>query len=152
MGNSELLVRRFAAANLRAEVIDRGRATAAQFPGTVDSADIFQLTIVGKGRDEYFRIWPGAANNRVEVEGVDPALHQLVLLVHEPPRSFHQMFWKNGTLDLRGAAIVREDRSRVWVERRAPARKRHFLCGRDERQLFICRLPRAVTTARPTRP
>src|SRR5262249_13780862 len=35
---------------------------------------------------------------------------------------------------------------RVWVRRSTEARKRHFLVGRDERQLFMCRLPRACTT------
>ena len=35
---------------------------------------------------------------------------------------------------------------RAWVRRSTDARKRHFLVGRDERQLFMCRLPRACTT------
>ena len=32
------------------------------------------------------------------------------------------------------------------MRRTTDARKRHFLVGRDERQLFMCRLPRACTT------
>jgi hypothetical protein len=44
--------------------------------------------------------------------------------------------------------IVQEDKRHVWVEHRVDPRKRHVLCGRDERQLFICQLPRGVTTVR----
>ena len=36
----------------------------------------------------------------------------------------------------------------VKVRRRTPSQKRHFLCGVDERQLFIAQLPKAVSTVR----
>jgi hypothetical protein len=36
----------------------------------------------------------------------------------------------------------------AWVRRVTPDRKRHFLAGCDERQLFMCRLPHACTTVR----
>jgi hypothetical protein len=54
------------------------------------AADVFQMTILGKGREEYFRIWPGARTNRVEAEGIDPERRQLVLMVHEPVRAFEE--------------------------------------------------------------
>jgi len=45
------------------------------------------MTILGTGRNEFFRIWPGANTNRVEAEGVDREHRQLVLLVHGPDAS-----------------------------------------------------------------
>lgn len=145
MGNFEALARRFAAANLRAEVIERplGGRLGARAP------DIFQMTIAGRRREEFFRIWPGARANRVEAEGIDRELDQLVLLVWEPERVFLEAVSKQrARIDRTKVKIVREDALHVWIERRTNARKRHFLCGRDERQLFICQLPQPVTTVR----
>ena len=140
MGNFEVLARRFADADLRVEVIEQ-RNQAAQ--------DVFQMTILGKGRDEYFRIWPGARTNRVEAEGIDRAQRQLVLLVHEPLRRFtEQLSKRRVTLDRTKVNVVTENDDYIWVEHQTDARKRHFLCGCDERQLFICQLPRGVTTVR----
>lgn len=145
MGNHEVLARRFADANLRAEVIERplGGPLGARAP------DIFQMAIAGRGQEEYFRIWPGARVNRVEAEGIDRDLAQVVLLVQEPERIFLEPVWKRRVvIDRSKVRVVREDELRFWIERRTDARKRHFLCGRDERQLFICQLPRAATTVR----
>jgi hypothetical protein len=149
MGNLEVLARRFAAANLRAEVIgEPERRADVRRPGAI-APDVFQMTILGYGREEYFRVSPGARTNRVEVEGIDREWRQLVLLVHEPARSFVERLWKrNVQLDRTKVKVLDEDGSFVWIERRTDARKRHFLCGRDERQLFICQLPRPVTTVR----
>jgi hypothetical protein len=149
MGNLEVLARRFAAANLRAEVIGQsGRRADLRRPGAI-APDVFQMTILGEGREEYFRVSPGAKTNRVEVEGIDRERRQLVLLVHEPARSFEERLAKlRVALDRQVVKVVREDDFYVWIERRTDARKRHFLCGRDERQLFICQLPRPVTTVR----
>jgi len=72
-----------------------------------------------------------------------------VLLVHEPVRTFTERLPKRRTkVDRHAVKVVAEDGDFIWIERRTDARKRHFLCGRDERQLFICQLPRAVTTVR----
>jgi hypothetical protein len=43
------------------------------------------------------------------------------------------------------ADIIKEGDA-VWIRRTTEEQKRHFLVGRDERQLFMCRLPRACTT------
>jgi hypothetical protein len=59
-----------------------------------------------------------------------------------------QVWKRNVMLDRTKVKIVQEDNRHVWVEHRVDPRKRHFLCGRDERQLFICQLPRGVTTVR----
>lgn len=70
-------------------------------------------------------------------------------MVHEPVRTFEERLFKARVrLDRGKVKVVREDWRFVWIEHRTDARKRHFLCGRDERQLFICQLPRAVTTIR----
>jgi len=149
MGNFEVLARRFANANLRAEVVERQTQRVSSWTSGARAADVFQMTILGKGREEYFRIWPGARTNRVEAEGIDPERRQLVLMVHEPVRTFEEQLSKRRVeLDRTKVKVVREDRFFVWIEHRTDARKRHFLCGRDERQLFICQLPRAVTTVR----
>lgn len=144
---SESLARRFAEADLRAEVNER--RPAAELRGRLRSADIFVMTIAGRGREEYFRLWRGAPGNRVEAEGLDRRFRQLVLLVHEPERTFvEQRPRPRGAFDRAALKVVGEDERFVWIERRTDARKRHFLVGRDERQLFICQLPRAVTTVR----
>ncbi len=149
MGNYEVLARRFADANLRAEVIERPVQTASPWASGAGAADVFQMGILGKGRYEWFRIWPGARTNRVEAEGIDRELRQLVLLVHEPVRSFTERIPKHrAVIDRDKVKVVAEDGFFVWIERRTDARKRRLLCGRDERQLFICQLPRAVTTVR----
>lgn len=149
MGNYEVLARRFAHANLRAEVIERPIQAASPWTSGARAADVFQMTILGQGRDEWFRIWPGARTNRVEAEGVDRGLRQLVLLVHEPVRTFTERISRFlNQVDRGKVKVVAEDRHHLWIERRTDARKRHFLCGRDERQLFVCQLPRAVTTVR----
>jgi hypothetical protein len=149
MGNHEALARRFAEANLRAEVIARSSADRTNLASGAELADVFRMTIVGEGRGEHFRIWPGADTNRVVAEGIDRALRQLVLLVQEPVRTFAERIPRRGAeIDRTQVKVLAEDRWSVWVERRTVARKRHFLCGRDERQLFICRVPRAVTAVR----
>jgi hypothetical protein len=81
------------------------------------------------------------------------------MMVHEPRR----WFWEHGKVRLRGRAyepwrqelarsnrvaledIIRRDND-VWIRRVTEERKRHFLVGRDERQLFMCRLPHPCTT------
>jgi hypothetical protein len=93
MGNFEVLARRFANANLDAEVIEPQTQRVSWTSGA-RAADVFQMTILGKGREEYFRIWPGARTNRIEAEGIDPERRQLVLMVHEPVRTFEEQLSK----------------------------------------------------------
>lgn len=70
-------------------------------------------------------------------------------MVQEPERVFLEAVWKRrARIDRTKVKVVGEDKLHVCIERRTNARKRHFLCGRDERQLFICQLPRPVTTVR----
>jgi hypothetical protein len=115
------------------------------------AADIVQMDIARDERKhrprERFRVYPGHTSNRLEVLGVDRAIHQLVLLVDEPRRVFTVRMPKHRTVPS-DAKIVRTDPKSVWIEQPTPGRVRRFLCGMDEAHLFIAMLPDAVTTVR----
>jgi len=162
----EHLVRRFADAGLTVVVFDR------PIVGGVirGNGDIVQIDIQRDRRREWFRIYPGAADNRIEVVGIDKKISQLVLMVHEVAREFFEdvayarwceIVGKDGwvetlaqTLGVQARDIfVRNARHgrtilNVTIRHRTPSAKRHFLCGVDERQLFIAQLPRAVSSVR----
>jgi len=167
--SSENLTKRFAEAGLTLEV------TKKPFVGTLarGGTDIVQIDIQrkfkGNARSEYFRIWPGNENNRIEVLSYDKKLGQVILMVHEPPREFEeQVPWRimidtqarspDGWVELlkseNGYRKLNIKYGRngkpvsATVVRNTPSRKRHFLAGVDERQLFICQLPRAVSTVK----
>lgn len=164
----EHLVRRFADAGLKLILNDRPI-----IGGVRGGRDIVQIDIQrqtnGSRRIEWFRIFPGAEENRIEVVGTDKRHGQVVLMVHEVPREFEeQVPWATvqhlqerdpeNWLDLlckenrvrKSAVTVRKVRKgvTVFVKRKTPSEKRHFLCGLDERQLFIAQLPKAVSTVR----
>jgi hypothetical protein len=161
MGNSHLphLVDRFGAAGLPLQL---ARAPIARALG---AEVVFQMDIrrarAWDPHSEYYVAWPGASENVVHVQGVDRAAHQLVMMVREPrrwffePVPFHLMRSARRSASWRGyvAQIARVPADEIvgspaqaWVRRVTETRKRHFLVGRDERQLFMCRLPRACTT------
>lgn len=161
------LVRRFAEAGLRLVLADRpiigglGRG----------ATDIVQIDIgreSGNRRHEYFRLFPGADDNRIEVVGTDKTISQLVLMVHEVPRDFiedvpwsrygeiiGQAGWVETLAHSVGvrpdAIVVRPGRRTILgvaIRRRTPGDKRHFLLGVDERQLFIAQLNKGCSTVR----
>lgn len=121
--------------------------------------DVFQMDIRREQshnpRSEYFVMWPGHQDNLAVVLGVDRAEQQLVLLLKEPSRVFFEPVPRH--LQRRHPRELAE-RARVplsdvvstpnglALRRTSPEDKRHMLVGRDERQLFMCRLPRACTT------
>src|SRR3990170_4993223 len=91
----EVLVRRFASAELRAEVADQQiRSRRFVAPRGVSPGEIFAMTILGSGRSERFQMSPGAEENRVEVPNVDKNGRQLILMVHEPVRTFTEQVMK----------------------------------------------------------
>jgi hypothetical protein len=159
MGNRHL-VGRFAEAGLTLALAREPIARA------VNAEVVFQMDIrrarKWDSNSEYYVLWYGAEDNVAQVQGVDGAEKQLVMMVHEPKR----WFWEPVPFGVMrrarrfGAAwrqmIAREARMGVgdvvgnieqaWLRRATDERKRHFLVGRDERQLFMCRLPRACTT------
>ena len=137
------LVSRFAEAGLRLHIA----AAPLQRAGT---AAIVQLDIA-RGRskaDEGFRLWPGHARNRIEVEGVDRGLEQLVLLIHEPRVRFEVEMDRRAAERSPELKVVRVSNRRAWVERFTDSSKRHFLCGMDEQHCFIAQLPEGVSTVR----
>lgn len=165
----EHLVRRFADAGLQLVLSDRP-----MIGGVRGGRDIVQIDIQrrtdGSRRHEWFRIFAGAAENRIEVVGTDKRHGQVVLMVHEPVREFIEEIpswqlrdvdtdgesWKDGLarrfnvrVSAIKAAVGRGGRiTKLEVTRKTDAQKRHFLCGLDERQLFIAQLPKAVSTVR----
>jgi len=154
------LIDRFSDAGLTLELAP------APFARGLNAERIFQMDIRRRNRrdarSELFVAWPGT-DNLVVVQGVDESEKQLVLMVREPPREFYEavpqwtLYRAEKTGDPR-AALAKEanvDESAIVlsggaasVRRQTPEQKRHFLAGRDERQLFMCRLPRACTTVR----
>jgi len=79
------LVKQFDKAGIKMELADRPLMGMGGRNG-----EAFQLDISRPGEKngprEIFRVWPGHAENRVEVLGVDSKLQQGVLMVKEPKR------------------------------------------------------------------
>jgi len=167
----EHLVRRFADAGLQLVLSDRPIVGGVGGRGGRDIVQIdIQRRVNGSRRHEWFRIFPGADDNRIEVVGADKKFGQVVLMVHEVAREFTEDVpwvrrkdydftkpdWKETmarNLQVRVSdLIVRFVRDKfvgsIQIRRRTPSQKRHFLLGLDERQLFIAQLPKAVSTVR----
>jgi hypothetical protein len=131
-----LLVKRFGQADLELEI--------ARLPINPSNRQIFQLDIRQEGRSEHFRAWPGDARIEAQVMSVDRALRQLTLYVREPRRRFEERVAKNGFQFLRlkiglrllGGRIVGSTPD-AWIVERWTEGKARYLCGRDERNLFI---------------
>ena len=131
--------------------------------GGESNKDIFQLDIPrstkGNRRTEWFRIYPGHDDNLIAVQGMDTELKQLVLTVREPEREFTttQKWGRRGELPKIGSSIgagrpqpkvaaVSKTSREITITGKTPKGVRHYLCGVDERQLFICQLPKACPT------
>lgn len=138
------LSRRFASAGLALEISPR--------PIGTTNRDVFGMDIQHPAKAprgaEHFRIWRGAGDNRVEVIGTDAHLSQLVLLVHEPPRVFETRVGRHAVRADDPRIVRRDGRFHYVVRERTRDSKRHYLCGFDERHLFIAQLPRGVSTVR----
>ena len=122
----------------------------AKVPFGRGNEQVFGITILrklkGNTRTEYFSLWPGAEENRIEVVSIDPKRKQLVLMIHEQKREvYHHSLSKSG-LPPGAKKITYLKNGGVDFVLETSSRKRHLLMGVDERQLFIAQLPRAVTT------
>lgn len=140
------LINRFGKAGLPLELLSRPLFSRG------GSRDIVQLDIARadpRVRHERFRLFPGAESNRLEVEGTDSTLKQLVLMVHEPRRRFEGFIsdwqWKQKAAP-RNA--VRKMKTGWVTEEFTTDQKRHFLVGMDEQHLFVAQLPRGTSTVR----
>lgn len=151
----ENLIKRFATAGLELKISNKPLIRSA---GT----EIVQIDIgrkiSGSRRQEWFNIFPGHEDNRIEVMGTDKRIGQLVLMVHEPAREFKTEVpfaarackTAQEVVDRLGVQIrnvVREG-GKWLIKSKTSSQKRHFLCGLDERQLFIAQLTRTCTTVK----
>ncbi len=137
----DLLERSFSSARLGLKVLG----------GPIDarSQRIVQLDI----RDspsfgEYFRIWPGAEANEIEVVEHDHRLRQLVLRVQEAPQPVVRELPKLGgraEAEARarstGGRVVGEHGNRWVIEHLTAPPERRFLCGHDDVRMFIAAVP-----------
>jgi hypothetical protein len=150
----ENLIKRFAQAGLVLKLSAKPLIRSA-------GADIVQIDIGrkinGSRRTEWFNIYPGHEDNRIEVMGTDKRIGQLVLLVQEEAREFEvelprQYGVKTAAEAAKRAQVpvnqVRRVSGKWMITQKTSGQKRHFLCGLDERQLFIAQLTRACTTVR----
>ncbi|MGV3619605.1 MAG: hypothetical protein ACO1OB_02240 [Archangium sp.] len=142
MRTDDQLIRHFGKAGLPLELVDHPIVWGSGM------RDIVQIDVARpdrRSRAERFRLFTGARDNRVEVEGIDKHLRQLVMLVHEPRRRFETVVTKYGGVR-EPANVVREEKNHWVVENFTQSNKRHFLAGMDEQHLFIAQLPRATST------
>jgi hypothetical protein len=121
------------------------------------SPSIFQMDIHQSPRfGEYFRIWPGARDNEVEVLSFDGSLRQLVLRVREARRRFIQVVPKSPWIRraeveerarASGGQVVSETRYDFRLELWTPTEERRFLCGMDDLHLFAAQVQEGDTVA-----
>ena len=147
--NREIIEKKFEETGLRVEISSR----------PIDRANphIFQMDIQRRVEDglryECVRIWPGEGDKiRVEVLGIDKGVKQLVLLVQEPEREFETVHRKASYMRpaefeviRKMGKVVRETESEIVIRQRTDPRKRRFLLGVDERQLFIAQIQKGNT-------
>jgi hypothetical protein len=166
----EHLVSRFASAGLTLVLSDKpiigslGR-------GADDIVQIdIRRNVKGNFRKEHFRIFPGHEDNLIEVMATDKKIGQLVLMVKEGAREFEtapprnllmeavkkdpvnwpDLLCKSLGIRRNQLRVVRHGKKSVGaaILNKTRGETRHFLCGLDERQLFIAQLTRAATSVR----
>src|SRR6185295_84167 len=135
------LSRPFQSTGLRLNLPDRPLATL--------NPEIFQMDIRRIRGGETFRLWKGHESNSVRVTDTDKDRRQLVLLVQEPPRSFDFAVRKADgeapPAEFRSLKILKESPTRWVFERWTPSTMRRYLCGMDERHLFIAEFAGGTT-------
>ncbi|MDF2695018.1 MAG: hypothetical protein K0S65_3401 [Labilithrix sp.] len=160
------LVSHFASAGLEL------RLASSPFAGGRNAASIFQLDIRRARphdvRSEHFLAWLGGSGNLAAVQGSDSRERQLVLAVREGETEFEEsvprwmvqsatgtpgsMEWKKAIAARAGVGVSANDivarSGGASIVRFTRGSTRHMLVGRDERQLFMCELPRPCTSVR----
>ncbi|HVR85446.1 MAG TPA: hypothetical protein VMU54_14110 [Planctomycetota bacterium] len=138
---SQFLSQPFASLGLRLDLPSR--------PIVALNPDIFQMDIARSRGGETFRLWKGHESNAVRVTDTDKEHQQLMLLVQEAPRAFVHRIAKRGRAapppDFREFRVVRETDTHWTFERWTPSAMRRFLCGMDERHLFIAQVDGGTT-------
>jgi len=163
--NTETLVKQFTSVGLDVLIEDK------PFNNLRGAEGIFMLdiqrAIKGNARSEFFKIYMGDPTNTIHIAASDKAWGQLVITIKEPSREFWEEIWKQeaNKIDKLGVTqYIASQRTRTgregnpkdikkingkWHLRQAtPSQTRHMLIGRDERQLFMCRLPKACSSVK----
>jgi hypothetical protein len=141
-------VHRFESVDLKLKVLGA--------PQQATPRDIFQFDIWRSRGGEYFRMWPGAGDNKFSVLDCDRGFRQVLLSVRESSRPYEQRVhqwgdrtWESVDREVRrqGGEVVR-DIGTHWVVRFwTSPQERLYLCGFDERCLFIAQIPDGRTVA-----
>lgn len=140
------LVERFAEANLELVIVNRPLVLGR---GNEDIVQVdIQRKLNGNMRDELFQLYIGDETADVQVLSIDKDISQLVLMVHERARTYTRNAWnKSPAASLaRGEKVVSDKNGHLVIEGKTSDDKVRYLMGRDERQLFIARLPSRITT------
>jgi len=134
--------------------------------GRTTNDDIFQMDVgrkvVGTRRTEWFEIWPGHDDNKIQILDIDHNLNQILLLVHEPERIFETEErkqtgkWGTKPVDRRYrlnelGIDFRETKTHFIIIEKTTPLVRHFLMGVDERQLFVAQLISGTTNINEAR-
>ena len=166
--NTDNLIKKFADVGLK--LVISKEPISIGFSRDSRNEDVFQMDIRRKKSSdpgsEYFVIWPGHEDNIAVVQGFDKGFSQLVLMVKEPVREFedtispaivkvHQKSdgkdWLKKMLSANRLSmrdVVVSEGSKLVIRRKTTDNKRHFLLGRDERQLFMCPVNGRCTTVK----
>jgi hypothetical protein len=135
------LIREFDRAGLRLEL--------AGAPIMNGNRDIYQMDIRRARGREWYRVWKGADANSVRVTDADRDRGQLVLLVQEGRRSFREKVSKAAmsreALHRAGFRITHENEKHWFIQAFTSPAPRRFLCGMDERHLFIAQFEGGTT-------
>jgi len=121
-----------------------------------------QRNVKGFNRRERFRLYPGDKSNIIQVRNIDPNLKQLVLFVKEPVREFDNVTQLNSFTTFKRVKEEAEKSlhkpvrifkvgNEAHVVMKTSEGVRYFLCGVDERQLFIAQLTGPATTVEEAR-
>lgn len=122
-------------------------------PIMATNRDIFQMDIERRRGQEWFRMWRGHEDNQVRISDMNRGRRQLVLLVQELSRVFYERMDKQAVNEsaleraIAGgeARVLRETGNDIVIERRTSRSLRRFLCGTDERHLFVAQFQGGTT-------
>jgi hypothetical protein len=114
-----------------------------------ENGEVFQMDIQRTASGEFFRIWPGALDNEIDLLDWDRGYRQVVLRVQEPRRMFVRRVSKSRRITRaqveaearsHGGRILDELRHSWVVELWTPGEERRFLCGKDDLHFFAVQI------------
>jgi hypothetical protein len=142
------LIERFAEANLELKISNKSLVRGGN--GNIVQVDIARK-LTGNMRDEMFQLYIGDDTSDVQVLSVDKDLSQLVLMVCEKARAYtrfaNKKYFNKSSLN-KGETVSEDKNGDLTISGKTSDEKVRYLMGRDERQLFIARLPKSITTVK----